>query len=130
MNKDKLIYGLANVVVCAIYFGGAIFAITTGELVRGMFGQLDYPTYLIGVLIIVSLAGNLAILVRKPVWLSDLAYSGMFWHLLLVILAHINFGGFGFLPAMVGLAAVVVSFLWQNKARDGAQSPYALPRTD
>lgn len=130
MDKNKIIYGLANALVCATYFGSAIFALSTGELVRSVFGQLDYPVYLVSVLIVSSLAANLAILVRKPVWLSDLAYSGMFWHLLLVISAHVNVGGIGFIPAMISLGAVLVSFLWQNKARDGAQSPYALPRAD
>ena len=125
MNKDKIIYWAATGLVCLLYFGAAGFYITQGEMVRGMYGQLGFPTYLIYVLIVAKIAGALAILVRKPVWLSDLAYTGMFWHLLLAISAHLNAGDYGFPPAVVGLIALLVSFFWQNKARGGEPSPYA-----
>ena len=125
MNKDKIIYWFATGLVCLIYFGGAIFYATNGDMVRGMYGQLGYPAYLVSVLIIAKFAAPIAILARRPVWLSDLAYTGMFWHLLLAISAHVNAGDFGFPPAVVGLIALSVSFFWQNMARAGNASPYA-----
>ncbi len=126
MTRNKIIYWVATGIVCLIYFGGAAFYLTSGEMVAGMYGVLGYPTYLIGLLIVLKIAGAVAILVRRPVWLSDLAYAGMFWHLLLAISAHINAGDYGFPPAVVGLVALIVSFLWQNRARGGDNSPYAL----
>jgi hypothetical protein len=56
--------------------------------------------------------------------LSDLAYAGMFYHLLLAISAHLNAGDFGFPPATVMLICMIVSFFTQNAARKGV-SPYA-----
>lgn len=124
MNKNKIVYWVATGILCLVYLGGAVFYITQGEMVRGMYGQLGYPAYLVSVLIVAKIAAVIAILLRKPIWLSDLAYSGMFWHLLLAISAHVNAGDFGFPPALVALICLIVSFLWQNKARSGAISPY------
>ena len=127
MTRDKIIYWVATGLVSLIYFGGAIFDATQGDIVRGLYGQLGYPAYLVSLLIVAKIATPVAILLRKPVWLSDLAYTGMFWHLLLAISAHLNAGDFGFPPAVVGLIALSVSFFWQNKARAGAASPNASP---
>ncbi len=128
MNKDKIIYWVATGLLSAMYFGGAVFYITQGEMVRGMYGQLGFPAYLVTLLIIAKIAAPIAILVRKPVWLSDLAYSGIFWHLLLAVSAHVNAGDSGYPPAVIGLILLAISFLWQNKVRAGEVSPYARPR--
>lgn len=125
MKKDMIIYWVATALVGVIYLGGAFFYATNGEMVRGMYVQLGYPAYLVSLLIVAKIAAPVAIVVRKPVWLSDLAYTGMFWHLLLAISAHVNAGDLGFPPAVVGLIALGVSFFWQNKARAGTTSPYA-----
>ena len=63
------------------------------------------------------IAAPLAVLSRISVPLSDLAYAGMFFHLLLAISAHLNAGDGGFFPALVGLVLLLVSFFTQNQAR-------------
>ncbi|WP_349630387.1 GNAT family N-acetyltransferase [Bradyrhizobium canariense] len=56
--------------------------------------------------------------------LSDLAYAGIFYHLLLAGLAHVAIRKpSGALPAMVGLALLATSFVTQNAARE-VPSPY------
>lgn len=65
-----------------------------------------------------------AILSRVSVPLSDLAYAGIFFHLLLSGLAHIGVRKpVGALPAAIGLALLITSFMTQNDARD-LPSPY------
>lgn len=120
----KIVYWVATGLVALMYLGGAAFYLTQGEMVRGMYAGLGYPAYLVSVLIVVKILGVAALLVRRPVWLSDLAYAGMFFHLLLAISAHVNAGDGGFAPASVGLIALLVSFFTQNGVRAGA-SPYA-----
>ena len=77
------------------------------------------------ILITVNLLAVAAILSRMSVALSDLAYAGMFYHLLLALSAHINAGDGGFPPAAAGLCVLIVSFLTQNAGR-AKKSPYAL----
>jgi hypothetical protein len=48
----------------------------------------------------------------------------MFYHLLLAFSAHLNAGDGGFVPALIGLAVLLVSFFTQNAVRTGV-SPYA-----
>ncbi|MGO8565227.1 hypothetical protein ACC743_38180, partial [Rhizobium ruizarguesonis] len=53
-----------------------------------------------------------------------LAYAGIFFHLLLSGLAHIGvLKPVGALPAAIGLALLITSFITQNDARD-LPSPY------
>ena len=47
----------------------------------------------------------------------------MFYHLLLAFSAHINAGDGGFVPAIIGMVLLVLSFFTQNAARQ-KQSPY------
>jgi hypothetical protein len=65
-----------------------------------------------------------AILSRVSVALSDLAYAGMFYHLLLAFSAHVNAGDGGFAPALIAVCLLIVSFFTQNAAR-AKLSPYA-----
>lgn len=64
---------------------------------------MGYPAYLVPVLIVVKLLGVAAILSRFRVALSDLAYAGMFFHLLLAFSAHLNAIDFGgAVPSVAG----------------------------
>lgn len=107
-----------------IYIGGGIFYLTSYDTVVGLFGTIGYPAYLVLPLALAKLAGAAAILIRRPVWLSDLAYAGMLFHLLLAISAHIAASDGGFLPATAALILLGVSFFTQNAVRRPA-SPYA-----
>lgn len=75
-------------------------------------------------MIAVKILGVVAIVSRFSVALSDLAYAGIFYHLMLSGLAHIGVRKpRGALPAVVGLALLSVSFVTQNAARE-VPSPY------
>ncbi|RWP38670.1 MAG: hypothetical protein EOR03_00340 [Mesorhizobium sp.] len=82
--------------------------------------------HLVPVMIAVKVLGAAAILSRFSVHLSDLAYAGMFYHLLLSCLAHVGVRKpGGALPAAVGLTLLAASFLTQNAVRE-VPSPYVL----
>ena len=69
--------------------------------------------------------GPAAILLRFNVALSDLAYAGIFYHLLLALLAHLAVRKpSAALPAVIGLVLLGASFVTQNVARE-VPSPYA-----
>jgi hypothetical protein len=124
MTKEKWAYWISTGLLCAMYLAAAGFYLTQGPMVASMYGALGYPTYLIGILIVAKILGPAAVLSRVSVPLSDLAYAGMFYHLLLAISAHLNAGDMGFPPALGMLICLIVSFFTQNAARKGA-SPYA-----
>lgn len=117
MTKGTIAYWASTVLLCLIYGAGAVMYILQRSLVEEGFAHFGYPSYLVVVLIVVKILAPLAILSRASVKLSDLAYAGMLFHLLLAVSAHLNAGDGGFVPAFVALALLVTSFLTQNMAR-------------
>jgi hypothetical protein len=119
-------YWISTALLTLLYLTSAITYVTKGAWVRQILSKLGYPAYLVPIMIAVKLLGVAAILSRFSVALSDLAYAGMFYHLLLSGLAHLGVRKpSATLPAAVGLALLAASFLTQNAARD-VPSPYAL----
>jgi hypothetical protein len=113
----KLLYWAATLPLCLMYLAAAGFYLTHGKVVSQGFVAFGFPAYLVQVLIVAKIAAPLAILSRLSVRLSDLAYAGMFYHLLLALSAHLNAGDGGYLPAILALALMLTSFLTQNAAR-------------
>ena len=117
MTKGKIAYWTSTGLLCLIYGAGAVMYTLQRPLVEEGFAHFGYPSYLVVVLIVVKILAPLAILSRASVTLSDLAYAGMLFHLLLAVSAHLNAGDSGFLPALIALALLTTSFLTQNLAR-------------
>jgi hypothetical protein len=109
-----------------LYLTSATTYVVKREWVRETIVGFGYPSYLVPFLIAVKILAVAAVLSRVSVALSDLAYAGMFYHLLLSALAHIGVRKpSGALPAVMGLALLIASFLTQNATRE-IPSPYVL----
>lgn len=121
--KLKWIYWIATGLVVAIYLAGGAYYLSDIAGVQRIFQTLGYPPYLVPFLAVLKPLAAVTILWRFSVALSDLAYAGMFFHLLLAISAHLNAGDYGFGPALVGLVALLISFATQSAARR-KPSPY------
>jgi hypothetical protein len=122
--KIAITYWISTGLLAVLYFAAATFYLLQHDTVVAELGALGYPAYLATLLPFVKILGPLAILVRKWIALSDLAYAGMFYHLLLAASAHMNAGDGGYTPALVGLGLLIISFFTQNAVRKG-RSPYA-----
>lgn len=121
----KYIYWISTALLSLLYLFSATFYLTQGDTVRRLLAGLGYPAYLVPVLICAKVLGVAAILTRFRIAVSDLAYAGMFYHLLLAISAHLNAGDMpGGVPASVGFVLLLGSFLTQNAAR-AVKSPHA-----
>ncbi|MEZ2131545.1 MULTISPECIES: DoxX family protein [unclassified Sinorhizobium] len=118
------IYWISTALLSLLYLTSAHIYLTKGNWVRQALANLGYPAYLVPVMIAVKVLGVAAILSRFSVALSDLAYAGIFYHLLLSGLAHLGVRKpGGAVPAAVGLALLAASFITQNAARE-ISSPY------
>lgn len=117
-------YWISTALLCLLYLTSAYMYVAKGDWVRQTLGEVGYPAYLVPFMIVVKVLGPTAILLRFSVALSDLAYAGIFYHLLLAGLAHVaaRKPG-GALPAVIGLALLAASFVTQNAARE-VPSPY------
>ncbi|QEI06393.1 hypothetical protein FXN63_11535 [Pigmentiphaga aceris] len=112
-------YWISTAFLCLPFFISAFLYLSKSDWVRLEIAKLGYPAYLVPFLIIVKIAAPVAVLSRFNVALSELAYAGMFYHLVLAALAHVGARKpKGALPAFIGLLLLSASFLTQNAARD------------
>lgn len=123
MKKQRYAYWISTALLSALYLSSATMYLAKSDFAHQAFAALGYPAYLVSILPFVKILGVIAILSRRSVFLSDLAYAGMFFHLLLALSAHLNAEDGGFAPALIGLIMLVVSFMTQNVARANT-SPY------
>lgn len=119
-------YWISTALLSLLYFASASMYIAKGAFVRQAQAELGYASsHLVPFMIVVKILGPAAILWRFNVALSDLAYAGIFYHLVLSGLAHLGVRKpKGAIPAAVGLILLVASFATQNAARE-IDSPYA-----
>lgn len=119
-------YWISTALLSLLYFASASMYIAKGDFVRKAQADLGYSApLLVPFMIIVKMLGPVAILWHFNVALSDLAYAGIFYHLILSGLAHLGVRKpKGAIPAALGLVFLVASFATQNAARE-LQSPYA-----
>lgn len=129
-DRDELmpefyVYWISTALLSVLYLASAAIYVTKRDWVRQVLAELGYTApFLIPFMIVIKILGPVAILLRVSVPLSDLAYAGIFFHLLLSGLAHIGIRKPArALPAAIGLALLVTSFVTQNDARD-MPSPY------
>jgi hypothetical protein len=118
------IYWISTTLLSLLYLASATLYLVKREWVRQALADLGYPANLMPLLIAVKILAVVVILLRLSVPLSDLAYAGMLYHLLLSALAHINVRKpRGALPAAICLVLLITSFVTQNAARE-VHSPY------
>jgi hypothetical protein len=119
------LYWLSTALLSLLYFASAFMYITKGAFVRKAQAELGFSaSYLVPFMIVVKVLGPAAILWRFNVALSDLAYAGIFYHLILSGLAHLGVRKpKGAIPAAVGLVLLIASFATQNTVRE-LPSPY------
>ncbi|GKW37507.1 DoxX family protein [Pectobacterium carotovorum] len=123
-------YWISTILLTLLYLASATLYVAKKDWVRQTLAELNYPaSYLVPLMVVVKVLGPLAILSRVSVPLSDLAYAGIFFHLLLSGSAHLGVRKpKGALPAVLGLVLLFVSFSTQNVARN-PPSPYGAVMT-
>lgn len=119
-------YWISTALLSALYLSSAFLYLMKRDFVRKAQADLGYyAAHLVPLMIVVKILGPVAILSRVNVPLSDLAYAGILYHLILSGMAHLGVRSFkGALPAAIGLVLLAASFATQNTARD-VPSPYA-----
>jgi len=120
------IYWISTVLLSLLYFASAAMYIVRRAFVQKAQADLGYSApLLVPFMIVVKILGPVAILWHFNVALSDLAYAGILYHLVLSGMAHLGvYKPRGAIPAAMGLIFLVASFWTQNAARE-LQSPYA-----
>ena len=118
MLTKKVIYWLATVVLCAIMLFSAQMYFRNMEMVKGFFESFNYPTYFVIPLAVLKVLGVIMILWRKSQWLTEWAYAGFFFDLILAYMAHYQANDGQETFALLGLIAIFPSYFLGKYIRD------------
>jgi len=116
MKVKKIIYWTATILLCLIMLYSASMYFTKTEMVRGFFESLNYPTYIVIPLAIAKISGVIIILWRKSAWLTEWAYAGFFFDMVLASFAH-YFADQGIGLSIYGLILLLISYFFGKIAR-------------
>lgn len=114
----RIIYFVTTLAFTGFYMFSVYGYATQPQFWMGEYQRLGYPGYLVTIMMVVKTLGVLAVWVRWPPALAQLAYAGFFFHLALAANAHFQIGEANVLALPLGLlACVVLSWATQNSAR-------------
>jgi hypothetical protein len=106
MKVYKTAYWISTILVCLLFLYSAQMYVINTELAKGFFESFGYPTYLVIPLAIIKVLGVVMILWRKSSWLTEWAYAGFFFDMILATTGHYNAG-----QGILGLSAYGIILL-------------------
>lgn len=116
MNKTELwIYRIATGLFSALMLFSATMYFAQNEMVTATFALLGFPAFIIYPLAIAKILGVVAIWSNQSKMLKEWAYAGFAFDLILAAGAHINLGDGEFMPALMGLVLVGVSYYFHRR---------------
>lgn len=114
-NKDLTIYRIVTGIFTLLVLMGASQYFFNHEVVKEMFEQIKFPTYLIYPMGIAKILGIVAIWSNKSKTLKEWAYAGFVFNFILAISAHLNVRDGEYFPAVLALVFVTASYIYSRK---------------
>ena len=85
-------------------------------MIKGFFEHFNYPTYIVIPLAIAKILGVIMIIWRGSHWLTEWAYAGFFFDLILATAAH-QYAGHGLGLSAIAIPILVISYLLGKQVR-------------
>ncbi|MEP5255941.1 MAG: DoxX family protein [Winogradskyella arenosi] len=118
MKLKKITYWVCTLALCFIFLYSAQMYFFNTATMQGYFENLTYPSYIVIPLAVLKVLGVGMVLWRKSKWLTEWAYAGFFFDLVLATAAHYNadHGIFGI--SFYGLLLLFPSYFLGKYIRD------------
>ncbi len=114
-KKNKIVYYIVTGLFSASMSISILMYFFAHDMAIEAFTKLGFPTYIIYPLAIAKLLGLVAIWTNKSKLLTQWAYAGFTFNLLLGVSAHINVNDGEYIPAAIALVLVTISRLFNQK---------------
>lgn len=114
-KRNVLIYRIVTGLFSLMILAGVSQYFFNHEMVKGMFEDLHFPTYLIYPMGVAKTLGIIAIWTNLSKRLKEWAYAGFFFNLLLGVSAHLNVGDGEFMAAGTVLILMSISYVLYRK---------------
>lgn len=102
----RIIKGLFTIMIAM----GVVMYLIQYDMVADMFSSLGHPSYLVYPLAVAKTLGLVALWSRRSRALTEMAYAGFFFDLMLAIMAHVSVGDGGAGGATLGLVLVSIAY--------------------
>ncbi|MGJ8683935.1 MAG: DoxX family protein [Nonlabens sp.] len=113
----KYLYWVATGLLCALMLWSASMYLMQYETVTGFFETFGFPTWIIYPLAFLKIAGVAMILWRGNRWLTEWAYAGFFFDMILALGAHLDAMDGGYIFTIAGIVLLFISYFTGNKVR-------------
>ncbi|MFK8037472.1 MAG: DoxX family protein [Crocinitomicaceae bacterium] len=115
MKTTKIIYWISTGLLSALLLMSAGMYIFNNAEIQTTFENLGFPTFIIYPLAIAKIIGVVVLLMPKPTFLKDMAYSAIFFNILLAFGAHVNVGDDEQMGAVIAFILLATSFITYRK---------------
>ncbi|WP_347373513.1 DoxX family protein [Aequorivita sp. Q41] len=117
MKAQKLIYWFATGLLSALFLYSAFMYLTNTAVVEGYYQDYQYPVYLVIPMAIAKILAIVFILLRKPKWVMEWAYAGLFFDMVLACFAHYRINDAGITLPLVGILVLLLSYFFGKTVR-------------
>lgn len=116
MKIKTILYWITTALVSVVFLYSAQMYIFNSEMIKGFFEQFNYTTYIVWPLAVLKILGVVMILWRKSKWLTEWAYAGFFFDLILASAAHYD-AGHGTGLSVYAIPILLASYFLGNQVR-------------
>jgi len=117
MTAQKTIYWIATGLLSALFLYSAFLFLTDTLVVQGHYQDYQYPSYLVVPMAIAKIFAIAVILLRKPKWIMEWAYAGLFFDLVLASFAHYRLDDPNLTLTLLGIIFLLVSYFFGKTVR-------------
>lgn len=115
MDRNKLIFRIITGLLSIMMVLSASMYFFQHDVIAETFDMLGYPGYIVYPLAVAKFLGVLALWLSPSKALKEWAYAGFFFDFVLAIAAHISVGDGQFIPSIIALILLAVSYFYYKK---------------
>lgn len=117
MTAHRIIYWVSTALLSALFLYSAFLFLTDTQVIQGHYQDYQYPSYLVVPMAIAKIFAIGFILYRKPKWVMEWAYAGLFYDLVLACFAHYRLADPGITLPLAGILLLLLSYFFGKTVR-------------
>lgn len=117
MKIQVLIYWIATVLLSALFLYSGIMYLTDTAVIQGYYQDFNYPTHLVIPMAIAKILAVIIIIWRKSEWLTEWAYAGLFFDMVLACMAHYYAEDPEISLPLAGIILLLISYFFGKEVR-------------
>ncbi|OAD90457.1 MULTISPECIES: DoxX family protein [Aequorivita] len=117
MTAQKTIYWIATGLLSALFLYSAFMYLTDTAVIEGYYQDYQYPSYLVIPMALAKILAIVFILLRKPKWVMEWAYAGLFFDMVLASFVHYRVDDPGITLPLLGILFLLISYFFGKTVR-------------